>query len=250
VKDLIPIGRFAAAARLSPKALRLYDENGLLPPARVDPDSGYRYYRHEQLALATTIRLLRASGMPLAEIRAFLAAPSEGVLFEYERGLADELVERRRILRYLRQRLKEETMFEVQTKQVQTQTYVSRSKRVLIAELEPFIVDTIRQLSAAHAATDHAFSVYHGEVNQEDDGPVEVCVPTATGDKQIPAGEVAFTFATGAQCTFPEIIGAYDAVAKWATDNGRELAGPPREIYRYDPDRGEQERVEIAWPIR
>ena len=250
MEDLIPIGRFAAAARLSAKALRLYDENGLLPPARVDPDSGYRYYRQEQLALATTIRLLRSCGMPLAEIRAFLAAPSEGVLLEYERGLADELVERRRILRYLRHRLKEETMFEVQTKQVQEQTYVSRSKRVRIAELEPFIVDTIRELSAAHEASDHAFSVYHGEVNQEDDGPVEVCVPTAAGDKQIPAGEVAFTVATGAQCTFPEIIGAYDAVAKWATDNGREFTGPPREIYRSDPERGEEERMEIAWPIR
>jgi len=30
--------------RLSVKALRLYDENGLLPPAHVDPSSGYRYY--------------------------------------------------------------------------------------------------------------------------------------------------------------------------------------------------------------
>ena len=41
----MPIGPFAAASRLSPRALRLYDENGLLAPARVDPDSGYRYYR-------------------------------------------------------------------------------------------------------------------------------------------------------------------------------------------------------------
>ena len=39
----MPIGEFAAASRLSQKALRLYGEKGLLPPARVDPDSGYRY---------------------------------------------------------------------------------------------------------------------------------------------------------------------------------------------------------------
>ena len=37
----LTIGAFARAARLSPKALRLYDELGLLRPARVDPDSGY-----------------------------------------------------------------------------------------------------------------------------------------------------------------------------------------------------------------
>ena len=39
MEDLIPIGQFAAASRLSPKALRLYDENGLLPPARVETPS-------------------------------------------------------------------------------------------------------------------------------------------------------------------------------------------------------------------
>jgi len=39
---LVPIGRFSKMTRLSVKALRLYDENGLLPPAHVDPSSGYR----------------------------------------------------------------------------------------------------------------------------------------------------------------------------------------------------------------
>ena len=40
MENLITIGQFAAASRLSLKALRLYDDNGLLPPAVVDPDSG------------------------------------------------------------------------------------------------------------------------------------------------------------------------------------------------------------------
>jgi len=37
------IGAFARLSRLSPKALRLCDELGLLVPARVDPDTGYRF---------------------------------------------------------------------------------------------------------------------------------------------------------------------------------------------------------------
>jgi DNA-binding transcriptional MerR regulator len=250
MEDLISIGQFSAASRLSPKALRLYDENGLLAPARVDPESGYRYYRREQLRTATTIRLLRACGMPLAEIRAFLSAPSASSLEEFEQSLADELSERRRILRYIRQRLEEEPMFEVRTKHVEEQSYVSRQKRVRVAELEPFIVSTIGELWERHAPTDHAFTLYHGEVNEQDDGPVEVCVPTADGDKRLPAGEVAYTVAVGEQCRFPEIIGAYDAVADWAQRHGRELAGPPREIYRSDPHKGETPRMEIAWPLR
>jgi DNA-binding transcriptional MerR regulator len=250
MENLVPIGQFAAASRLSLKALRLYDENGLLPPARVDPDSGYRYYRLQQLGQATTIRLLRRAGMPLGEIRAFLAAPSAARLEEYEQTLLGELADRRLVLRYLRRRLKEETMFQVETKQVEVQPYVSRTKSVRVADLEPFINDTIRELWNAHQPTGSAFTLYHGEVNEEDDGPVEVCVPTREGDKKLPAGEVAFTIATGDQCRFPEIIGAYDAVARWAKEHGRELGGPPREIYHSDPDKGEEDRFEIAWPIR
>lgn len=250
MEDLISIGRFAEASRLSLKALRLYDENGLLPPARVDAGSGYRYYRREQLRDATTIRLLRACGMPLAEIKAFLAAPAVGTLDEYASSLANELDERRRILRYLSQRLEEEPMYEVQTKRVEEQPYVSRTTRVRVGELESFIVATIEELSAQTDPTGHAFTLYHGEVNEEDDGPVEVCVPTADGDGRLPAGEVAFTVAVGSQCEFPEIIGAYDAVAEWVHRRGRELAGPPREIYLSDPQKGETPRMEIDWPLR
>ncbi|MBN0044756.1 MerR family transcriptional regulator [Streptomyces actuosus] len=62
------IGAFAKACRLSPKALRLYDELGLLRPARVDADTGYRYYAAGQLERARLVAWLRRLGMPLADI--------------------------------------------------------------------------------------------------------------------------------------------------------------------------------------
>ncbi|MGW4434903.1 MerR family transcriptional regulator [Streptomyces sp. NPDC004596] len=68
--ELLTIGAFAKASRLSPKALRLYDELELLRPARVDPDTGYRYYALRQLRRARLVAWLRRLGMPLAEIRA------------------------------------------------------------------------------------------------------------------------------------------------------------------------------------
>ncbi|MFC9132347.1 MerR family transcriptional regulator [Streptomyces sp. NPDC057099] len=67
--DMLTIGAFAKACRLSPKALRLYDELDLLRPARVDPDTGYRYYAVAQLEQARLVAWLRRLGMPLAEIR-------------------------------------------------------------------------------------------------------------------------------------------------------------------------------------
>lgn len=66
---LLTIGAFAKASRLSPKALRLYDELGLLTPARVDPVTGYRLYAPEQLEQARLVAWLRRLGMPLARIR-------------------------------------------------------------------------------------------------------------------------------------------------------------------------------------
>jgi serine/threonine protein phosphatase PrpC len=70
--ELLTIGAFARAARLTPKALRLYDSVGLLPPAAVDPETGYRLYDPGQVADARLIAALRRIGMPLAEIRTVL----------------------------------------------------------------------------------------------------------------------------------------------------------------------------------
>jgi serine/threonine protein phosphatase PrpC len=66
---LLTIGAFARATRLTPKALRLYDEVGLLAPAAVDAESGYRFYDPDQVAHARLIARLRRIGMPLAGIR-------------------------------------------------------------------------------------------------------------------------------------------------------------------------------------
>lgn len=67
--DRMSIGAFARASRLSPKALRLYDELGLLAPAYVDPHTGYRFYEPAQLERALLVAWLRRLGMPLARIR-------------------------------------------------------------------------------------------------------------------------------------------------------------------------------------
>lgn len=66
---MLSIGTMAALRGTSVQTLRLYDKKGLLPAARIDPDSGYRYYTNGQIFLFQTIRLLQRTGMSLAEIR-------------------------------------------------------------------------------------------------------------------------------------------------------------------------------------
>jgi PPM family protein phosphatase len=79
---MLTIGEFARASRLSPKALRLYDELGLLAPARVDPDSGYRFYQPDQLERARLVAWLRRLGMPLARIRVVCDLPPRAAAAE------------------------------------------------------------------------------------------------------------------------------------------------------------------------
>lgn len=77
--EFISIGQFAALTWLSPKALRLYQSQGLLEPARVDPTSGYRYYAASQIPTASLISLLRRAGVSLAHIAGFLDEPTSRV---------------------------------------------------------------------------------------------------------------------------------------------------------------------------
>ena len=72
--QLMPIGRFSRLTGVGVKALRHYDEIGLLVPAAVDDETGYRFYSPEQVETAEAIRLLRRLDMPLDEIRTALAA--------------------------------------------------------------------------------------------------------------------------------------------------------------------------------
>ena len=78
---MMTIGRFAQATGLTVKALRHYDEIGLLAPASVDPATGYRYYEPAQVEDAVAIRRLRALELPLEEIRSLVRADGDDVRF-------------------------------------------------------------------------------------------------------------------------------------------------------------------------
>jgi DNA-binding transcriptional MerR regulator len=75
--ELLSIGDFSRMTFLTVKALRHYQQVGLLEPARTDPSSGYRYYRPEQVSEARLIRRLRDLDLPVDDVRTVLNAPDE-----------------------------------------------------------------------------------------------------------------------------------------------------------------------------
>ena len=108
--DQMSIGEFARYSRLSPKALRLYDELGLLEPARVDEDSGYRHYSASQLERARLIAALRQLQIPLAEIKLIVSLEPDAAaerISAHWNAIQTQHTARRDLARYLIDRCKE-----------------------------------------------------------------------------------------------------------------------------------------------
>ena len=265
----MPIGRFAQLARLSPKALRLYGDLGLLTPAHTDPNSGYRYYREEQLTQARLIGLLRQLEMPLERIARVLELADAQAALEVEaywRGVEHDRSAKARLAAYLEAHLggKGRQMFDVQTRTVPEQKVLSVQRNVYVKDLSAFIGEAHTTLyghlaQAGLETTGPSFVIYHREVNEDSDGPVEVCTPFAgplepAGRMHVrlePAHHEAFTRLSRAQMAFPGLLEAYGALHEWLRAKGKEQADAPREVYFTDWDAlgPDDPACDIAWPF-
>lgn len=130
--ELLTIGEFARASRLSAKALRLYDELGLLRPVVVDSGNGYRRYAPAQLEQARLVAWLRRIGMPLAEIRTVVELPGTQAavaVAEYWRRVEADVTARKRLAADLVEYLSGKDM--VMSTQLNV-TYAVRTDRGLV----------------------------------------------------------------------------------------------------------------------
>ncbi len=71
----LSIKDFSEMSELSPQTLRFYHSEGLLVPAEVDEETGYRYYRFDQVETAMLVTALRGSGMSVKDVRVAVEAP-------------------------------------------------------------------------------------------------------------------------------------------------------------------------------
>lgn len=266
--NLMTSGEFSRRSRLSPKALRIYEEKGFLTPWTIDPSNGYRYFAESQLEQARLIGLLRRLEMPLKLI-SDIVTKDPGVAMKeiatYWRSVESDLETKRQLVHYLDRYLvgKGITMFKIETRKTQEQKVATIQEHHRADVLPEFISAAMAKLyntiNAADLSTGTPFVVYHGQVNTDADGPIEVCVPFSgsldpVDDIRVriePAGVEAFTTITKQEVEFPGILEAYDAVAAWVEENEKTYAGSPREVYFADWDSVSQDdpAVDIAFPI-
>ena len=237
---LMPIGGLARLSRLSVKALRLYDAEGLLVPAWVDPDSGYRYYRAEQVRAAATIALLRSLGVPLAGVRAVLDAPDPDALAavldaERERAARD-LAAREQALRSIARlaRSPDAVSYDVTIGPQRPRRLVGLTA---VATAETIAPDTVAlcgrvaallgdgEISALYPLDlDDTFALTAGIVGAD--------APAGAETHELPSGAWASTLHVG---PYEELPVAYVALLEHLRERGHEPRAPIAETYLNDP---------------
>lgn len=264
--DLVNIGEFARASRLSPKALRLYDRSGLLSPAEVDATTGYRWYSTEQLEQAHLIAVLRQLGMPLAEIEQILRLDADagterirawwaGV--EREHWARHELADF--IVNYLAGRKNVmSTKNEVAVRELPARQVLSMIRHVQGDQLLPMGRAFIRGFFAAsvrpgEGAAGAPFVVYYGEVGEDGDGPVEWCWPVPDDRAEElaarfpelalrtdPAHEEAYVFqGPAAQVGEARAQLAIEGLIAWAAEAKRQPSGGVRQLFLFNAATGD-----------
>lgn len=268
---LLSTGAFARRSRLSMKALRLYQRQGILEPVHVDEVTGYRRYRESQLVTARLVAMLRRLDMPLAQVAEVVSASGPRrayLLASYWEAVERRIASQRGLAMHLQIRLSGEErsfgMFEIREREVPEQLVLTEQRHTGPDELPAWLGAATRRLVTAArecgGLAGPTFAIYHGEVNLDSDGPVELCAPVDSSlvaepevaMRREPAHREAYVRLKKVQVEYPQILSAFDAVAQWMTSRKLRGASPPREIYFTDfvsagPD---DEVCDVAFPVR
>jgi DNA-binding transcriptional MerR regulator len=275
LEELVPIGGFSRLSGLTIKALRHYDEIGLLEPARVDGSTGRRFYAVRQVREGEALRTLRELEVPLEEIRTLLRLPRDEVreqLAVHRARLEGRVVETQRIIERLDRLIDgKETLvpgaeevrvrFEMSVEHVPEERVLQIRERCRVddaAEVIPRALGEIEQYM-------HELGVPVAAVNfcicpfPDDEGTHDLTVGWPV-DRDVPGRgpiEAATLPATRAlvllhQGPYSELSRSYRLMSEVMREHGLTPAGDPIERYLTDPDETPDPNdfeTRIVWPI-
>jgi DNA-binding transcriptional MerR regulator/effector-binding domain-containing protein len=263
----LTVGDFSRATHLSVKTLRHYHQVGLLEPAAVNQDTGYRYYAAGQIPTAQVIRRLRDLEMPVAEVKAVLAAPDSSarnaLIAAHLDRLEAELAQTRTAVESLRNLLQPpDGVTAIEHRSVPTTAAAAIEAVVDRADVLAWWQGALGELRATvraqglHATGPYA-GVYASELFQRDRGQATVFVPVQGSVR--PIGRVAPQVIQAAELAIITHHGSladadlsYAKLGSYATTHEISIDGPLREYYLCGagetPDEAEW-RTDIGWPI-
>ena len=264
----LPIGDFSRATHLSVKMLRHYHELGLLEPAGVDADSGYRRYAAEQIVTAQVIRRFRDLDMPLDDIHAVLQAPDvetrNRVIASHLARLESSLARTRETVASLRGLLDRprDSSVPIDHRHVAAAPAAVITDIVDKADVVAWYRGAMGEVAATLSAQDISPAgplggIFDTELFTEDRGRATIFLPCdplpqpvgRVRTTVIPPAELATIVHLGSST---EVDRTYGALADYVTQHALAVDGPIREYYLVGPSDTPDEslwQTEVGWPI-
>lgn len=263
---LYKIGMFAAMNRMTVKALRFYEEQGLLLPALIHPETGYRYYTLSQMAVLHQITALKMAGFTLDEIaRINSGANEQEVLLKKKAELLAKIADLTRQIAvvdgYLSKQktgLSNPVLIKTIPQTIVAAMQVRIESYDRLFEVMPRMGAIMERVGCECAIPEYCFTNYPEPGYKDEDILVEICesVTAAKTERDglyfrtLPEIEAACIFHKGSYSTFAE---SYGTVLRYIEENGYEIAGAIRESYIdgvWNKDDESQWLSEIQIPIR
>ena len=265
---MLQIGAFSRICQVSVKTLRHYDRIGLLVPAAVDPETGYRYYRPEQIDTMNFIQRLKRYGFALEEIQRALAITDDQALAALLRAQREKLKreqqERAIILSELQTHI---AVFErtgnimsyqkgytIELKDSPEMHVLAKRTVMSVEEFGKHFGALFECVVREHVTpTGLRGSRYFDEEFNRDASDIEVFIGIAEREKAdavLTPCPCAMTVHRGSYSTLSE---AYGAIVNWILENGYEMAGAPFELYvktQFDSLSPEDWVTEVYFPVR
>ena len=240
---MFTIGEFSRATHLSIKALRHYDEIGLLVPADVDASTGYRHYQAAQVPSAHLIKRLRDLDMPLPQIRQVLAAPDvvarDTVITEHLERMESTLARTQETVAALRSLLTRAPQSAIERRVVPTTPVAVLRGLVAWDDVEVWLASALASLHESVEATGPDGAVYEPVFFEDHIGEVTAFVPVASASETLDAGNFAVAVHHGA---FDSLDETYGVLGSYVTTLGIDAGGAIREHYLDDTT------TEVLWP--
>jgi DNA-binding transcriptional MerR regulator len=265
---MLRIGDFSRLTQVSVRMLRHYDEMGLLKPAHIDHETGYRYYSASQIPRLMRILAFQDLGFSLRQIGHLLSralSPDElrGMILQKQAELEDHLrVEEERLARAkarLRLIVDEGSGYDVIVRDVQPQWVASVRGTISAHSHIGSLFDRLFTHSELLRIRGLPAVIWHDDSYRETeiDAEAMIClpekmdsVPAGIEVYQLPAALMACVVHQGAYDSLPA---AYAALVRWLDTSGYQIAGAGREIYLHHdstPGRDQESNVtEIQCPV-
>ncbi|MFZ2537402.1 MAG: MerR family transcriptional regulator [Oscillospiraceae bacterium] len=242
------IGVFSKISKTTIKTLRYYDEIGLLKPAHIDGENGYRYYTTDQLVNLHKIVSLRQIGLCVDEVILIMSGRNIDIILEQrkieiEAQLMDTKEQLFRLNHYILE-MKEGFKMDYNAVIKQTPECIVYSKRFIAPsynsyfEMIPAIGEEVKAINPnlKCAAHDYCFIEYHDGEYKESNIDVELQeavesfgVETETIKfKKLPSITVVSVLHKGGYSSLKNV---YAFTFKWIEENEYTLCGNPRESY-------------------